>query len=313
VRSSFLQNLPGATHWYRYYLPLFPIATERMNLSGYDLIISSDAATVKGVRASADTTHICYCHTPIRYVWSGYETYCRTAGWASRQALRMVRRRLCDWDYEAAQLVTQFVANSRTVQKRIKDCYGRESHVIYPPVDTERFFMAPESCRQERFFLLVSQLVPYKGIDLLIDVFSRTRKSLVIIGDGPERRKLESRAGPTIRFLGSQSDAAVVHAMQQCRAFVFAGEEDFGIVMAEAQACGKPVIALGRGGATEIVTPGITGILFDEPSVASLTEALERFDRVIFDPGVIRNRSLRFGREHFLREFSDLVARATGR
>jgi glycosyltransferase involved in cell wall biosynthesis len=313
VRSSLLQNLPGARSWYRYYLPLFPFATERMNLSGYDLIISSDAATVKGVRTGAATTHICYCHTPIRYVWNGYETYYRTAGWVSRQALRMVRKRLCDWDYDAAQRVTLFVANSRNVQKRIKECYERESCVIYPPIDTERFSLAPARFTQhEKFFLVVSRLVPYKGIDLLIEAFNKSRRPLVIIGDGPERQKLESRAGPTIRFLGSQSDVAVVQAMQQCSAFVFAGEEDFGMVMAEAQACGKPVIALGCGGAAEIVIPGITGILFDEPSVASLTEALERFDRAAFDPHAIRNNSLRFGREHFLREFSDLVSRAMG-
>jgi glycosyltransferase involved in cell wall biosynthesis len=307
IHSSLLQRLPRATEWYRYYLPFFPFATERMDLTGYDVIISSDAATVKGVRGG-EATHICYCHTPMRYVWSGYETY-RRAGLPGR-ALGAFRKRLCRWDYEAAQRVTLFVANSRTVQRRIKECYGRESCVIYPPVDTERFspsWMMPNGARRGESFLVVSPLVPYKRVDLLIEAFNKCRRPLTIIGDGPERRKLEPLAGPTIRFLGAQPDAAVVTAMQQCRAFVFAGEEDFGIVMAEAQACGTPVIAFGRGGAAEIVSPGVTGLLFEEQSVDSVLAALDEFERMTFDPQEIRRSALRFGRQRFLQEFSDLV------
>jgi len=310
VRSSFLQHFPKATRWYRYYLPLFPYATEQLDLTGYDFLDNSDAATVQGARGRK-ATHICYCHTPMRYVWNGYETYRRMAGPLSSSALAAFRKRLCQWDYEAAQRVTLFVANSRNVQKRIRECYDRESCVIYPPVDTERFLPGPSSQRSEDFFLIVSPLVSYKRVDLLVDAFNGSRRNLVVIGDGPEKKKLESRAGPTVRLLGSQSDAAVVQAMQQCRAFVFAGEEDFGIVMAEAQACGKPVIAFGRGGAAEIVDPGETGLLFEEQSTECVIDALDRFERASFEPFAIRRSSLRFSRERFLNEFRKLAARTT--
>lgn len=305
VHSSFLQNFPKATQWYRYYLPLFPFATEQLDLSGYDLIVSSDAATVKGVRGG-DSIHICYCHTPMRYVWDGYETYRRAAGPISRHALGAFRNSLRRWDYEAAQRVTLFVANSRNVQKRIRECYNRDSCVVYPPVDIERFSMGATEERSGDHFLVVSPLVPYKRVDLLVDAFNKCRRKLIVIGDGPDRRSLQSRAGSTVRFLGAQSDADVVKAMQQCRAFVFAGEEDFGIVMAEAQACGKPVIAFGRGGAAEIVESAQTGVLFDEQSIEALIDALDRFEHTAFDPLAIRRSSLRFNRERFFREFREL-------
>jgi glycosyltransferase involved in cell wall biosynthesis len=310
IRSSLLQHFPKSTQWYRYYLPLFPMATERMDLAGYDLIISSDAATMKGIRAAPHAVHICYCHTPMRYVWSGYDTYYRSAGPLTRLAFAAFRNNLCEWDYAAAQRVTHFVANSRNVRQRILECYGRESVVIYPPVDTERFSIGREP--EKDFFLFVSHLVPYKRTDLLVDAFNRWGRPLVVIGGGPERRKLESRARSNIRFLGPQPEAVVVEAMQQCRAFVFAGEEDFGIVMGEAQACGKPVIALGRGGALEIVDPEVTGVLFEEASMEHLLDALERFDCARFNPVKIRESALRFGRDRFLREFSDLVCEKAG-
>ena len=305
IRSSLLQHLPRAQQWYPYYLPFFPLATKRMNLTQYDLIISSDAATVKGVR-TAGATHICYCHTPMRYVWDGYEVYRQACGPVARRALEALRPNLCRWDFEAAQRVTHFVANSRNVQKRIRECYKRESRVIYPPVDTERFTIGSRQNASDGF-LVVSQLVPYKRVDLLVDAFNECKRPLTIIGDGPERRRLEHRAGPGIRFLGAQPDATVVRAMQQCKAFVFAGEEDFGIVMAEAQACGKPVIALGKGGAAEIVNHGETGILFGEATVESIVDALERFERMRFSPLVVRQSALRFGRDRFQREFREML------
>jgi len=203
--------------------------------------------------------------------------------------------------------VTLFVANSRNVQKRIRECYGRESCVIYPPVDTERFSIGREAEQPGDSFLVVSPLVPYKRVDLLVDAFNKCGRSLTVIGDGPERQKLQRRAGPTVRFLGAQSDNSVVRAMQQCRAFVFAGEEDFGIVMAEAQACGKPVIAFGRGGASEIVKPEQTGVLFEEQSIESVIDALDRFDGKTFDSFAIRRSSLRFSRDRFLREIGELI------
>jgi glycosyltransferase involved in cell wall biosynthesis len=308
IHSSLLQRFPNSTEWYRFYLPLFPMATERMDLSGYDLIISSDAATVKGVRSDSHARHICYCHTPMRYVWNGYETYHRRAGFASRWALSAVRSTLCRWDYEAAQRVTQFVANSRNVQQRIRECYGRESVVIYPPVDTERFCIDSSGRPAGEFFLVVSQLVPYKRIDIVVDAFNKCGRPLIVIGDGPERRRLESRAKHNIRFVGFQPQSLVLEAMQRCKAFVFAGEEDFGIVLAEAQACGKPVVAWGRGGALEIVEPGVSGVLFEEASAGSLVDGLDRLERTDFSPAVIRDSALRFGRNRFLCEFSNLAA-----
>jgi glycosyltransferase involved in cell wall biosynthesis len=307
-----LQRFPRPAQWYGYYLPLFPFATRRMDLSAYNVVISSDAATVKGAPCGK-AVHICYCHSPMRYVWQSYEIYRRAAGPVGRHVLQAFRKSLRQWDYEAAQSVTHFVANSQNVQRRIQECYGRQSRVIYPPVDTERFVVATPLQPVEESFLVVSQLVPYKRIDLLIDAFNRCRRRLIVIGDGPERGRLESLAGPTIRFLGPQSDASVVEAMQQSNAFVFAGEEDFGIVMAEAQACGKPVVALGRGGAKEIVEPGISGILFEEASTECLIDALERFDRASFNPVRIRASALRFSPGRFRREFGEFVRETVGR
>lgn len=312
LRSSFLQKLPRPTQWYPYYLPLFPAAAERLDLTGYDFVISSDAAAVKGVRIKPGAIHICYCHTPMRYVWNAYETYHDAAGPIARLGLSAIRSWLRRWDYRAAQRVTHFVANSRNVQSRIRTCYDRESVVIYPPVDTEHFVMGQADAPAKEFYLLVSQLVPYKRADLVIEAFNKCGRNLLVIGEGPERRKLERRAKPNIRFLGSQPLDMVVRSMQQCKAFVFAGEEDFGIVMAEAQACGKPVIAFAKGGASEIVLPGTTGILFNEQSVDSLLDAIKQFDRLCFDSFAIRASALRFGRERFLKEFSSLCNERIG-
>jgi glycosyltransferase involved in cell wall biosynthesis len=311
IQSSFLQAFPNATSWYRYYLPLFPLATKQLDVAGYDLIISSDAATVKGVRGDAGATHICYCHSPMRYLWTSYETYYDAAGPVERRILSSVRRGLCSWDYDAAQRVTHFVANSRNVQNRIRQCYGRESVVIYPPVDTDKFSMDGVVESDGDFFLLVSQLVPYKRVDLVIDAFNKSGRRLLVIGDGPERRGLAQRALPNVRLLGSQPEGIVLQAMQHCKAFVFAGEEDFGMVLAEAQACEKCVIAYARGGAAEIVDPGVTGILFEEQSVDSLLDGLDRFERMSFDKRAIRASALRFGRRRFMAEFLDFVNKVT--
>jgi glycosyltransferase involved in cell wall biosynthesis len=313
IRTSILQNLPRSRQWYPYYLPLFPAATRRLDLRGYDLVISSDAAIMKGVRTDANAIHICYCHTPMRCLWSGYETYCQVAGPIVRMALSTVRNHLCHWDYEAAQRVDYFVANSETVRNRIRKFYGRESLVVHPPVDTRRFVIGPRPSRRDGFFLVVSQLVPYKRIDLIVDSFSRCKRPLVIIGDGPERQKLERRAGKNIRFAGSVSQREVVEAMQRCKAFVFAGEEDFGIVMAEAQACGTPVVALGKGGALEIVEDNLTGVLFNGESVDSLLDALDRLDHGSFEAELIRGSALRFARQRFMDEFSSLVRQVVPR
>ena len=309
IHTSFLQRLPRATRWYPRYLPLFPMATERLDLRGYPLVITSDAATIKGVRTDPGAIHVCYCHTPMRYVWSGYETYYRASGPLTRMLMPPVGEWLRRWDYRAAQKVTHFVANSQTVAERIRRYYHRESTVIYPPVDTDYFTPAPPCEKRDDFFLAVSQLVPYKRIDLAVETFNRNGRPLVVIGEGPERSKLERRARPNIRFLGAQPRAALRNAMQRARALVLPGEEDFGIVMAEAQACGTPVIAFRRGGASEIVTDGATGILIVQQTAPSLEEGLERFDAEKFDPAAIRESALRFSRERFMREFRGFLER----
>lgn len=308
IRCSFLQKLPRATRWYRYYLPFFPLAARQLDFRGYDLVITSDAAMMKGIRTDARATHICYCHTPMRCLWSGYEAYRQSAGRFTRYALSAVRKRLCRWDYDAAGRVDYFVANSENVKNRIRRFYNRNSFILYPPVDTRRFVIGTQPNR-ENFFLVVSQLVPYKRIDLVVEAFTRCKRPLVIIGDGPERSNLERGAGTNIRFEGSLPQAEVIKAMQRCKAFVFAGEEDFGIVMAEAQACGTPVVALAKGGALEIVEDNLTGALFSEESVDSLLEALERVDKMSFDSKLVRASALRFTQERFRNEFSTLVRR----
>ncbi len=200
-----------------------------------------------------------------------------------------------------------FVANSENVKSHIRMSYGRESVVIYPPVDTRRFIISPQSSQRDDYFLTVSQMVPYKRIDLIVEAFNRSGRPLVIVGDGPERSRLASKARGNIRFEGWLPQRRVVEAMQRCKAFVFAGEEDFGIVMAEAQACGTPVVALGKGGALEIVEDGLTGVLFNEESVNSLLEALDRLDHTSFDAEVVRTSALRFTHQHFEDKFSDLI------
>ena len=309
IHTSFLQHLPRATRWYPRYLPLFPMATERLDLRGYPLVITSDAATVKGVRTDPGAIHICYCHTPMRYVWSGYETYYRASGPLTRLLMPTVAAWLRRWDHRAAQKVTHFVANSQTVAERIRRYYHRESTAIYPPVDTDYFQPTDHPSEREGYFLLVSQLVPYKRSDLAVETFNRNGRPLVVIGEGPERAKLQRRARANIRFLGAQPRAALRNAMQRARALVFPGEEDFGIVMAEAQACGTPVIAFRRGGASEIVTDGTTGILIVQQTAASLEEGLERFDAEKFDPARIRESARRFSRERFMREFTGFLER----
>ncbi len=307
VHTSLLQKLPRASRWYPFYLPFFAQAAKRLDLSDYELVISSDAAIVKGVKTGRETVHVCYCHTPMRYVWSGYDTYRERLGPVSRRLLPIIGEYLRRRDFEAAQRVTYFVANSRNVASRIARYYNRESKVIYPPVDTRYFVPAPNFKRTEDYCLLVSPLVPYKRVDLVVEAFNRTGRPLVVIGDGNERPALERRARSNIQILGPQSRAAIRSYLQNCKAFVFGGEEDFGIVLAEALACGSPILAYGRGGAPEIVEDGRTGILFEEQSVDSLLEGMSRLERKRFDPQENRQSVLRFNQERFIEEFNGFI------
>ena len=297
--TSLLQHLPRPQQWLRYYVPLMPLAVKGLDVSAYDLVISSSHAVAKGVRTRRGQLHISYVHTPMRYAWDLREEYLRAArldrgpgGWAARAILERLRR----WDIRSADGVDLLIANSAYVAERIRKAYGRDAEVLHPPVDVAGFPIREE---KEDFYLTVSRLEPYKRVDLLVDAFSRERtRRLVVVGGGSEFARLKSMAGPNVTLLGRLPTAKVVDYMQRARAFLFAGIEDFGIVMAEAQACGTPVIAFGRGGAAEIVRPD-TGVLFPEQSIASIARALGEFESKTFSAATCRENALRFDRPRF--------------
>src|SRR3954466_542444 len=286
VRTSFLQRLPGARRHYRQFLPLMPLAIEQFDLSGYDLVISSSYAVAKGVLTGPDQLHICMCYSPMRYAWDLQHQYLRESGldrgvrsWIARWLLHRTR----NWDARTGAGVDEFVAISRFVARRIRKVYRRESTVIYPPVDVDGFTPDPGTQR-EAFYLTVSRMVPYKRIDLIVEAFAgMPERTLVVIGDGPEFRRVRARSAGNIRLLGEQPFPVLLDHLRRARAFVFAAEEDFGIVAVEAQACGTPVIAFAKGGALETVRgfdqPEPTGLFFGEQSVAALQSAVDIFER----------------------------------
>jgi len=318
IHTSFVQNFPFAKSKYQNYLPLFPTAIEQFDLSAFDLVISSSHCVAKGVLTRPETCHICYCHTPMRYAWEMYYTYFNPQflGWPSRVLVKFFINYLRTWDEASANRVDYFIANSRNVQNRIKKHYRRESEVIYPPADINSFSLSQES---GDYFLIVSALVPYKRIDLAVEAFNQLGYRLLIVGEGPERKRLTKMAKKNIEFVPWQRDENLKEYYYNCKALVFPGEEDFGIVPVEAQACGKPVIALGRGGALETVIgayPGessiskqkLTGIFFKEQSVDSLTQAVRAWEKVEFDPYFIRQNTLRFDSRIFkekIKNFAD--------
>jgi glycosyltransferase involved in cell wall biosynthesis len=299
ISTSWIQKLPRASQYYSHYLPLFPFAIEQFDLSGYDIVISSDAVVSKGVITRPETCHICYCHTPMRYAWSAYHTYLRAveSSW-KRKLMPFFMNYLRTWDLAAASRVDYFLANSQTVANRIAKYYRREAHVIFPPVALSRFSIAETI---HNYFLAVGQLVPYKRFDLAIEVFNQLKYPLVIVGNGPEYPKLKRAAGENIKLVGRLSDAELNHSLSRCRALVFPGEEDFGMVVVEAHACGRPVIALARGGALETVLPGVSGILFGEETAQSLADAVQRFVCIEseFQPQLIRDTAAQFDENRF--------------
>lgn len=311
--TSFIQALPRPRRWLRYYLPLMPFAVERFDLSRYDIIVSSSHAVAKGVRKRPGQMHLSYVHSPMRYAWDMREEYLRAAGlergplaWAARSVLERLRR----WDARSARGVDVFLANSTHVARRIRLAYGRDAEVLHPPVDTVAF--SPGSAK-ESFYLAVSRLEAYKRVDLLVAAFARMpQRRLVVIGDGPEMRRLRAQAPANVALLGRLPTDAVVGYMQRARAFLFAGVEDFGIVMAEAQACGTPVVAFAVGGAADIVKaddPAPTGALFGEQTpeaVSAAVEGLER-DPERFTSTACRANAARFARAEFRRRFADML------
>ena len=254
IKTSFIQSLPLSKRYYRYYLPLFPKAIETFNLKDYDLVISSSHCVAKGVRTSPQACHISYIHTPMRYIWDQYDNYFsnRGAGWLSRQIMALILPYLRKWDINSGQLPTYLIASSAHVARRIQKYYHRNAVVIHPPVDTSLF---KPSSKDAGYYLMVTALVPYKRVDLAIQAFNQLKFALKIIGTGPEKKFLEQMAGPTIELMGLRTDSDVREAYATCRAVIFPGEEDFGIVPLEAMGSGKPIIAYGKGGALETVIP----------------------------------------------------------
>lgn len=310
VTTSFLQKLPMAQKLYRHYLPLMPLAIEQFDLSAYDLVISSSYAVAKGVITGPDQTHISYVHSPMRYAWDLMHQYLRESGmergpksWLTRWLLHRLRI----WDVSSSHSVDHYIANANFVARRIKKVYRREATVINPPVDTDAFALKTD---KEEFFLTASRMVPYKKIDLIVKAFSTMpEKKLIVIGDGPDFQKISACAGPNVTLMGYQSFDVLCDHMRRAAAFVFAAEEDFGIVPVEAQACGTPVIAFGKGGATETVIDGSTGILYDSQTESSLIEAVKKFETMkhLFDPIEIRQNALRFSPDLFRERFSRFV------
>lgn len=314
VATSFIQRLPFAEKHYRQYLSLMPLAIEKMDLSAYDLILSSSHAIAKGVITGPDQIHIAYVHSPIRYAWDLQHQYLRESGldqglkgWMALHMLHQIRL----WDLRTANGVDHFVANSEFIARRIWRVYRRKAAVIYPPVNVDAFAIAEN---KSDFYLCASRMVPYKKLDLIVQAFSEMPdKKLVVIGDGPDFKKIRAKAGTNVELLGYQPFSVLKDYMQRARAFVFAAEEDFGIIPVEAQACGTPVIAFGKGGALETVR-GLnaaepTGVFFDEQTVASLQAGIRRFEseEKVVTPQACRKNAERFNTERFCREYLAFV------
>jgi len=312
-RTSFLHILPESHRYYRYLLPLMPAAAAGWRLPPCDLIVSFSHCVAKAVRppgGGSRVPHVCYCFTPMRYAWHMQQAYFggERVGRVKARLLERFLSWLRQWDRRTAAGVTHFVAISQTVQRRIAECYSRDSTVIYPPVDTD--FYHPAALPRDNYYLAVSAFAPYKRLDLAIQVCNALRRPLLLIGSGQDEARLRALAGPTIHFLGWQPDTVIRDQLRRCRALLFPGEEDFGIVPVEAQACGAPVIAFGRGGVTETVIPldrrdaGPTGLWFAEQTVESLAAALIDFEknRNQFSPYAARRQALRFNAARFAEE-----------
>lgn len=290
ITTSFIQKIPFGVTKYQSYLPLHPFAIEQFDLSTYDLIISSESGVAKGVLAPPDACHICYCHSPMRYLWNMYNEYAGGLSKWKRIMWALISNYMRQWDYANSQRVDYFIANSRNVQSRIRRYYARDSAVIYPPLDFQKF----QPGRSEDFYLFVGQLNPYKKVDLAVRAFNQLGIKLVIIGAGPQHRELKRLAQSNVVLLGRQPNQVIIDYYSRCKGFVFPGEEDFGITPLEAMAAGKPVIAYARGGAIETVVEGKTGVFFSEQSVPSLLEAVKKAEGIEWKPEHIREHAQQF-------------------
>ena len=297
IHTSFLQRLhPDATS-FRRLLPLYPYAMEALDLTGYDLVLSSSSAWAHGVLPSENAVHVCYCHNPFRYAWNAREATLCARGPIMRAALGVVLQRWRQWDWIAAQRVDRYIANSETTRRRVARYFTRDAEVVYPPVEIERF--KPGVVGDH--YVVLSELMPHKRIELAVRAFSELRRPLVIIGDGPDARRLRRLAGPTIRFTGRVSDAEVARLLATSRALVVTATEEFGIAAVEAQAAGRPVIALAEGGVTESVQEGRTGAFYEQATPEALAAAVVAFDPLSVDPADCVANAQRFGQEAFAR------------
>src|SRR6266850_1659087 len=313
IVTSFVQRLPGAATRYRQYLPLFPVAVRGLSLAGFDVVLSLSHCVAKAVRVRPAALHLCYCFTPLRYVWDLEADYADGAGWLTRLALPPLAAGLRRWD-RRTDGVHEFVAISRHIGERIQRVYGRDAAVIYPPVELDRFQIAPAT---DDYYLVVSALVPYKRVDLAVLAATRAKRRLLVVGRGPEEARLRALAGPTVTFLGWRSDAEVAELYARCRAVLFPSVEDFGIVPLEAAAAGRPTIALGRGGALETMVgldagPPPTAVFFGEQTVDAVAGALATFEAAAhrFEPAALRAHAARFDRPRFAQRIREWI---TGR
>lgn len=311
IRTSFLQKIPLARSKHRLFPLLMPLAIEEFDLGKYDLVISSSNSYAKGINTTS--THICYCHTPMRYAWDDCHKYLREFGYPSilKKIVPFAMNYIRVWDRISAERVDHYIANSRCVANRIKKYYRKDSNIIYPPVDISRFRI---NSKIENYFLIVSRLLPYKRFDIAIQAFKKLGAPLKIIGEGPDEKRLKKMAhgANNIEFLGRLPDNKVVEYFSKCQAFIFPSEEDFGIVQVEAMASGRPVIAYRAGGALEIVEEKKTGLFFNEQTPESLEQALIGFKSVNFDPDVIRESAKRFNKDVFKKKFKEFIEGLVG-
>lgn len=299
IRTTWMQRIPGILSKFKLFFWLYPFAVRSMNVKGYDLILSSSSAYAKGVRKGRQGTHVCYCHAPMRFAWD-FETYMDSVQMPNlvKRIAKWFTYPLQVWDKNNSKRVDSLIANSSIVKKRIGQWYGMDASIIFPPVEISRFSIDEENA--EDYFLVVSRLVSYKKIDLAVEACTRLGKRLLVVGDGPDRQRLEQLAGDTVTFLGRRSDEEVVRYMQRCKALIFPGIEDFGITPLEVNACGRPIIAYHEGGALDTVVAEKTGLFFEEQSVDSLSAVMRSFDQYEWNPESIRQHAEKFSEDIFI-------------
>ena len=309
IISSFIQKMPFLRRKYRFYLPFFPLAIELLDLQDFDMVVSSSHCVAKGIIPRPDALHVCYIHSPVRYAWNQYHAYFspQKLNFFSRKLIPPVLHRMRIWDESSSSRVDRFVANSKTTARRVEKYYRRKADIIYPPVDTDFFKPGTE---KGDYYLAVSALVPYKRIDLAVEAFNRLGLPLKIAGIGSDLKKLKGKAKQNIQFLGSLEPENLLRVYQGAKALIMPGEEDLGINALEAQACGVPVISLARGGATETVIEGKTGLFFPELSVESLEDAIDKFQGIHFNKDFLRAHALEFSRDTFKKEISAYLQEA---